>query len=91
MAAACRHAYLAGTAAGRGRCITRMPYSFQTAGDTMPSLDDAAYYARLTKGALYLAEQAADPAESRRHLAMAARYRMQGAGQPWPPLRRVPA
>lgn len=53
----------------------------------MLAQDDAAYYARLMQGALYLAEQASDAAESRRHLAMAARYRMQGEGQPWPPLR----
>ena len=50
---------------------------------------DPDYYARLMQGALFLAEQAEDPAESRRHLAMAARYQMQSLGQPWPPLRYV--
>lgn len=53
----------------------------------MLAKDDATYYAQLMQGALFLAEQADAPAESRRHLAMAARYRMQAADQPWPPLR----
>ena len=51
--------------------------------------NDASYYAQLMQGALFLAEQAEDPAESRRHLAMAARYRMQSMDLPWPPLRYV--
>ena len=53
----------------------------------MPAQDDAIYYDQLMKGALYLAGQATDPAEAKLHLAMAARYRMQKAGERWPPLR----
>ena len=70
-----------------GRVGTSVPSYPQTLADTMPVQDDATYYAQLTKGALFLAEQADDPAEARRHLAMAARYRMMGADQPYPPLR----
>ena len=55
----------------------------------MLAMDDAAYYTQLMQGALFLAEQADDPAESRRHLAMAARYRMKSMDLPWPPLRYV--
>lgn len=36
---------------------------------------DAIYYARLEAGAIFLAEQATDPAERAEHLKMAARYR----------------
>lgn len=53
--------------------------------------DEFLYYSRLVQGALFLAEQAATRDESRRHLAMAARYRMQAAGAPWPPFRRAAA
>ena len=64
-----------------------MPPCLHSPAEPLPVLDDATYYAQLMQGALFLAEQTFDPAESRRHLAAAARYRMQGAGQPWPPLR----
>lgn len=64
-----------------------MPSCLHSPADALAVPDDAIYYTQLMQGALFLAEQAADPAESCRHRAMAARYRMLSAGQPWPPLR----
>ena len=49
--------------------------------------DENTYYSRLAEGARYLAERAASIAERNRHLAAAARYRMQSIGEPYPPLR----
>ncbi len=49
--------------------------------------DESTYYSRLAEGARFLADRAASIAERNRHLAAAARYRMQSIGEPYPPLR----